>query len=166
MKKNKFIKLASAAAIVAAISMSAISCGSSNNTHPEQAEITAETTPAAIDTVITIQTPAFLSGAELPWEAPAAGVKRQIMGYNDNVMMVKVDFETGSDGGGAHAHPHSQSTVIISGVFDVTIDGETKTLKAGDGFYVAPNKMHVAVCKEAGSLVDAFAPVRADFLKK
>ncbi len=124
------------------------------------------TKACAIDTIVTIQTPALLYGAELEWEAPAAGVKRQIMGYNDHIMMVKVDFEAGSDGGGAHAHPHTQSTVVVSGVFDVTIDGVTQTLKAGDGFYVAPNKTHMAVCKEAGMLIDAFSPIRETFVKK
>ena len=30
---------------------------------------------------------------EMPWEPAGEGVTRQIMGYNDNMMMVKVKFE-------------------------------------------------------------------------
>jgi len=111
------------------------------------------------------QSAAFLYESELEWQTPVVGLQRQIMGYNDNLMLVKIDFEAGCDGGGQHAHPHTQSSVVVSGVFEVTIDGVTQTLKAGDGFYVAPNLMHGAVCIEAGTLIDAFSPVRADFLK-
>lgn len=118
------------------------------------------------DTVMKVQSDAFLYESELAWESPVPGLKRQIMGYNDNLMMVKIDFEAGCDGGGAHAHPHSQSSIIVSGVFDVTIDGVTKRLKGGDAFYVAPNLMHMALCIEAGTLIDGFSPAREDFLKK
>ena len=165
MKKTNLIRTSIMALSAVAVCFMAVSCQSGKNVEKQDQATVTETAPA-IDTVITMQTGPFLISSELPWETPAQGVKRQIMGYNDNIMMVKVDFEAGSDGGGAHAHPHSQSTVIVSGVFEVTIDGQTQTLKAGDGFYVAPNKMHVAICKEAGSLIDAFSPVRADFLKK
>ena len=51
-----------------------------------------------------------------------------------------------------------------SGEFEATIDGETKTLHAGDSFYVAPNKSHGAVCKKSGVLIDIFSPQREDFL--
>ncbi len=110
------------------------------------------------------QSPAFVYESEINWDKPVPGVRRQIMGYNDDLMVVKVEFESGSDGGGRHAHPHTQSTVVMSGVFEVTIDGETRTLRAGDGFCALPNVVHGAVCVEAGTLIDAFSPVRKDFL--
>ena len=40
-----------------------------------------------------------------------------------------------------------------------------KVLRAGDGYYVAPNLPHGCVCLEAGVLVDTFSPMREDFLK-
>ena len=46
------------------------------------------------------------------------------------------------------------------------IKGEKKILVAGDGFYAEPDVPHGVVCLEAGVLIDAFSPVRADFLKK
>ena len=111
------------------------------------------------------QSSAFLYESELPWQSPVAGLKRQIMGYNDGLMLVKIDFEAGCDGGGQHSHAHSQTSVVVSGVFEVTIDGVTQTLRKGDGFYAAPNLVHGAICIEAGTLIDAFSPVREDFLK-
>ena len=46
-----------------------------------------------------------------------------------------------------------------------TIGEEKKILKAGDGYYVAPNLFHGCVCLEAGVLIDTFTPMREDFLK-
>ena len=35
---------------------------------------------------------------ELKWEHPAPGIRRQIMGYDGQLMMVKVEFEKGAVG--------------------------------------------------------------------
>ena len=37
----------------------------------------------------------FQYESEMKWENAGAGVVRQIMAYNDDLMMVKVKFETG-----------------------------------------------------------------------
>ena len=92
------------------------------------------------------------------------GISRQIMGYNDELMLVKVMFETGAVGY-QHNHPHSQVAYVESGVFDVTIEGETKRLSAGDSYYAQPNGMHGAVCIEGGVLLDMFSPIREDFFE-
>lgn len=91
------------------------------------------------------------------------GIKRQILGYGPELMAVKVWFEEGSIGY-EHQHFHTQVAYVESGEFEVMVDGETKTLCAGDSFYVAPNNMHGAVCKKAGVLIDMFSPLREDFL--
>jgi quercetin dioxygenase-like cupin family protein len=106
----------------------------------------------------------FLIATELPMENPAPGVTRQIMGYDGHLMLVKVMFEKGAVGY-AHEHFHSQSTYVAGGKFEVSINGETKTLSAGDGFYTEPDVMHGVVCLEEGILIDAFSPMRQDFLK-
>ena len=91
------------------------------------------------------------------------GVSRQILGYDNQIMMVKVSFEKGAIGK-THHHPHRQTSYVASGVFDVTICDEKRTLKSGDAFYTAPDEEHGVVCLEAGSLIDVFSPVREDFL--
>jgi len=144
----------------------AVSCGNQGSTQNQtDGNTSPEITQTTNDKPMEQQSAAFLYESELQWQTPVVGLRRQIMGYNDNLMMVKIDFEAGCDGGGQHAHPHTQSSVVVSGVFEVTIDGVTQTLRAGDGFYVAPNLKHGAVCIEAGTLIDAFSPIRADFLK-
>ncbi len=111
------------------------------------------------------QSKEFLLQSEMPFETPDTGLKRQIMGYNKDIMMVRVLFEKGAIGK-EHQHPHIQTTYVVSGVFEVTIAGKKQVLNAGEGFFVPENAWHGAVCLEAGELIDVFAPMREDFLKK
>lgn len=105
----------------------------------------------------------FIFDDEIEFEPVSPGIKRKILGYNQEIMIVKAWFEADAEGY-QHEHFHSQSTYIVSGVFDVTIDGVTKRQKAGDGYYIPPNVRHGAICVEPGILIDTFSPVREDFL--
>jgi quercetin dioxygenase-like cupin family protein len=107
----------------------------------------------------------FVESASVKWESMSEGVKKKIMAYNDQIMLVRVEFEMGATGP-IHNHPHVQVTNVESGVFEIEIDRKKKILKSGDAFYVPSNAMHGVVCIEAGVLVDVFAPMRADFLEK
>ena len=78
-------------------------------------------------------------------------------------MLVRFQFEKGAVGP-AHHHPHKQCSVIESGVFDVTIAGKTERLRAGDSYLVASDALHGATSIEPGVIVDAFTPLREDFL--
>jgi quercetin dioxygenase-like cupin family protein len=111
-----------------------------------------------------ISSTSFLMDAELPWEDLGGGVSRQVMGYNGDLMLVKIKFKKGGIGA-LHQHIHSQTAYVASGVFELTINGDKKILKAGDGYFVQPNIEHGAVCLEEGILIDAFNPMRKDFLK-
>ncbi|WP_412061778.1 cupin domain-containing protein [Rubrivirga sp. IMCC45206] len=105
----------------------------------------------------------FVKAAEVEWEAPDPGVTRQVLGYDGELMLVRVLFETGAVGT-PHAHPHRQVSYVCKGAFDVTIDGVTTTLGEGDSFFVEPDLVHGAVCTEAGELLDVFAPARETFV--
>ena len=101
---------------------------------------------------------------EMQWETVGEGVRRQIMGYDKDLMLVKVNFDKGAVGS-LHAHPHSQATYVVSGKFELTIGEEKKVIEAGDGYYVAPDVLHGCVCLEPGILIDTFSPAREDFLQ-
>lgn len=101
---------------------------------------------------------------ELKWEPAGEGVVRQIMGYDGQLMIVKVKFEQGAVGN-LHKYFHSQATYVASGKFELEIGGKKQILTAGDGYYVAPDELHGCVCLEAGILIDTFSPHRADFVK-
>lgn len=90
-------------------------------------------------------------------------MRRQITGYNADIMMVKVFFEKDALGA-AHSHPHSQVSYIVDGVFEVTVGGKTQTLSHGDTFYAPGDAVHSVLCIEQGTIIDVFSPVREDFL--
>jgi quercetin dioxygenase-like cupin family protein len=107
----------------------------------------------------------FYLAEETLYEDIGNGLKRQLLGYDERIMMLKVDFKLNTVGP-LHSHMHSQSTYILSGIFDVTIDGETKVLKEGDSFFVPSGQTHGVICKQAGSLLDVFSPAREEYLSK
>ena len=92
------------------------------------------------------------------------GVSRKILSYNDSLMSVEVHFEKGAVGA-MHTHPHVQISYVLEGSFEATIGGETKIIKKGDTYITEPDVPHGVVCLEAGTLLDIFTPMRADFLK-
>lgn len=105
----------------------------------------------------------FFKETEIKWEELGGGVSRKFLGYDNQIMMVKVKFDKGAIGS-PHQHFHTQTTYCATGKFEFTIDGEKSTVNAGEGVYIAPNLMHSAVCLEEGILIDVFSPVREDFL--
>ena len=105
----------------------------------------------------------FLFDSEMDWEELGPGLKRKIMGYDEKIMLVKVDFQTGAIGA-LHDHFHSQTTYVVSGEFEMTIGDETRTIKGGDSYYIPPHVPHGIVCTKDGMLIDVFSPVREDFL--
>ena len=107
----------------------------------------------------------FIKDDEFDWEVVGEGIKRKIMGYDDSVMLVNVLFEKGSVGT-PHEHCHSQVTNVAKGAFEVTIGAVTKMMKRGDCFYIPPHIVHSVVCLEDSLLIDAFSPIREDFMQK
>ncbi|WEK37783.1 MAG: cupin domain-containing protein [Candidatus Pseudobacter hemicellulosilyticus] len=106
----------------------------------------------------------FIEETSIAWEHTGEGVKRQIMAYDANLMLVKVAFETGAIGS-LHSHPHVQLSYVASGKFEASIRGEKKVLSAGDVFHVPSGLEHGVVCLEAGMLIDVFNPYREDFVQ-
>jgi quercetin dioxygenase-like cupin family protein len=105
----------------------------------------------------------FVFGNAAKKESLGNGMTRQVLGHNQDLMVVRVWFEEGAEGY-VHKHIHSQVAYIESGEFDVNVGGVIKRMTAGDCFFVPPNVDHGAVCIKAGVLLDTFSPRRDDFL--
>ncbi|AEV33186.1 cupin domain-containing protein [Owenweeksia hongkongensis] len=105
----------------------------------------------------------FILTQNMDWEELGGGVSRKFLGYDNQIMMVKVKFEKGAVGS-PHHHFHTQATYCVEGKFEFEIDGKKQIVNGGDGVYIPPNALHGAVCLEAGMLIDVFSPVREDFL--
>lgn len=114
----------------------------------------------------TTRSETFIHENKIEWESIGDGVKRQILGYDGQLMMVKIKADKKGPVGVEHAHYHSQVTFISSGKFEFTIGGEKKIVSAGDGMYMKPDVLHSCICIEPGIIVDCFSPTREDFLKK
>jgi len=112
---------------------------------------------------MTHATPAFTLATDLTWEPTSPGVRRTLLAYNDDLLLVKVEFAAGAVGA-RHQHVHSQISYVESGEFEVTVGDETRVLRTGDTFYAAPHVPHGVVARQAGALLDSFSPVRLDFL--
>ena len=106
----------------------------------------------------------FVLGDDAEWVQINEGMRRQILGYDDQLMLVKIEFKTGGVGY-SHQHVHSQCSYVVSGVFEFQVGEETKIVKAGDGLYMEPNVLHGVKCINEGTLIDSFSPTREDFLK-
>jgi quercetin dioxygenase-like cupin family protein len=113
--------------------------------------------------ITTDPTNRFVSAAVSPWEHASPGVERQLLGYDDQLMMVRVRFAKDAIGA-VHTHDHRQVTFIESGSFEVQIGDDRKVLHAGDSFFIPPGVPHGVVARVQGSLVDVFTPARKDFL--
>jgi quercetin dioxygenase-like cupin family protein len=105
----------------------------------------------------------FAHASAASWIPTDPGVKRQVLAHGPDLMLVRVAFEAGAIGP-EHHHPHSQNSLVERGRFEITIGGQTRILGAGDSFYVPGNVPHSAKALEAGALVDAFNPMREEFI--
>ena len=92
------------------------------------------------------------------------GTSRKIRCYNEEMMLVEVIFESGAVGSD-HSHEHTQISYVLSGEFTYHIEGEARTMLPGDSIVVDGGKVHGCTCVKAGTLLDIFSPMRADFVK-
>lgn len=109
--------------------------------------------------------PVFVTDSEASWEPAGDGVRRKVLTWSEEIMMVRVEFEAGAVGA-PHSHHHVQCSLIESGVFEITIAGASQRLTVGDSFIVPSDAVHGAKALTAGSLVDVFTPMREDFLRR
>jgi len=105
----------------------------------------------------------FIDDSQIEWEDLGEGVSRKILGWNKQMMMVKVRFEKDAEGY-QHEHFHTQITYCLDGVFEFTVGDEVRIISRGDSIYIPPNVRHGVYCKEKGCLIDAFTPAREDFI--
>ncbi len=105
----------------------------------------------------------FFKEEETPWEVVGEGILRQIVGFDETIMMVNVKFNKGAIGS-LHHHPHEQAGMLIKGQVQLTIGDETRICEAGSLFIIPPNVPHRAVAVNGPAVVlDVFSPVREDY---
>lgn len=62
-----------------------------------------------------------------------------------------------------HQHPHEQVVNVLDGALELTVAGETRTLRRGDVYVIPPDTPHSGRAIERSLVLDVFAPVRDDY---
>lgn len=63
-----------------------------------------------------------------------------------------------------HSHPHEQVGIVLEGELELTIDGETQVLEAGDVFVIPGDVEHSArTGDKPAKALDIFSPVRDEY---
>ena len=94
--------------------------------------------------------------------------RTRYLAHLPNLMMVVIDFENGpaSQPDPPHSHPHEQISYVVSGEVNVVLGNEVTRLGPGDIFTVPPNIPHsIQLLTTKARLIDAFTPIREEFLK-
>lgn len=62
-----------------------------------------------------------------------------------------------------HSHPHEQVVNVLEGELEMTADGKTQVLKAGDLLVIPGNVVHEGRALTKAKVLDVFSPVREDY---
>lgn len=110
----------------------------------------------------TKKAPVLTLGAD--WSPAEPGVTRKLVALGDTLMAIRVRFEEGARGY-EHAHPHEQLTLVLSGEFKFTVNGQATIIREGDCLSIPGNAIHEALALQRGELLDMFTPLREDLVK-
>jgi quercetin dioxygenase-like cupin family protein len=104
---------------------------------------------------------------EVNGEKMGENALRRILVYSENLMLMHTEAEPGGPPF-SHSHPHEQLGFIIQGTSELTVGGETFTLRAGSSFLLEPNEVHEvrSVGDEKMIVLDIFHPYREDYIPK
>ena len=106
--------------------------------------------------------PQLIRWAEVKEEKLNANITRKLA-VGKNEMIGRLHLEKGAVVP-PHKHVAEQITMVMSGALKFTIDGKDTTVLAGDVFVIPPNVVHSAVALEESDDLDAFSPLRMDWL--
>jgi quercetin dioxygenase-like cupin family protein len=106
----------------------------------------------------------FIDWNNVPVQTLAPGVRLRTP-YGERIMLSLVELDEGAVVA-PHSHPHEQAGIVLEGMLELTIDGQARTLKAGEAYIAPGNLIHSArsvggKCK----VLDVFSPVREDYAK-
>ena len=93
---------------------------------------------------------------------PEPGLRRQVMSYTENMMLVRHRMEKGWVGA-RHSHPHEQMVFVLSGKIQFEHPGGKFLVGPGESFIVLGNIEHQALALEDSEVLDLFTPCREDY---
>jgi quercetin dioxygenase-like cupin family protein len=97
-----------------------------------------------------------------PVSSQEPGMRRQVLAYNQNAMLVRHHLLKGWKGA-SHSHPHEQLVYLLTGSIEFNAGGETILMRAGDSVAVGGDVAHWATALEDSEVLDIFVPAREDY---
>jgi quercetin dioxygenase-like cupin family protein len=85
--------------------------------------------------------------------------------HSANMTFVMWDLEAGAVLP-EHSHPHEQVVHMLSGELEVTVDGESRILRAGDVGVIPSHAVHSGRVLTPCRVMDAFYPLREDYMRQ
>jgi quercetin dioxygenase-like cupin family protein len=83
--------------------------------------------------------------------------------WGDKMLLALIDLAPGAVIP-PHSHPHEQAGTLVSGEMEMTVGGETRTVRVGDVYIVPGDVVHsVAVGPAGAQAVEVFAPAREEY---
>ncbi len=103
--------------------------------------------------------------ASVPATLTPHGAERRVLAHGGGMMLVEFTFPRAGMEGPMHSHPHEQLGYVKSGEIELRMEGHAPVrLAEGGSYHVAPNVRHGVLILKPAVLVDAFTPMREDFL--
>jgi quercetin dioxygenase-like cupin family protein len=91
----------------------------------------------------------------------ATGVRIHAAG-GEQVLMCRVHYEAGF-GVGMHAHEHTEQVMVVTqGELELTVDGDTRTLRPGDWAVINRGVEHSVRTENGAQFFEALSPVPLD----
>lgn len=96
---------------------------------------------------------------------PEPGLRRQVMSYSRDMMLVRHRMEKGWVGA-KHSHTHEQMVYVVTGHIVFEHPGGKFEAKTGESFLVPGGVDHQASALEDCEILDVFTPYREDYAPK
>ena len=93
---------------------------------------------------------------------PEPGMTRQVLAYNDHLMLVRHYFKPDWVGI-RHSHPHHQLVYVVRGAIRVDMNGAKFDAHAGDSFAIDGGIEHQVSALEESEVLDVFNPLREEY---
>jgi quercetin dioxygenase-like cupin family protein len=104
----------------------------------------------------------FVDWSRVPAQEIGPGVRIRTP-HGERIMLSLVEFDAGALVP-AHSHPHEQAGIVLEGVLELTLAGDSRKLAAGDAYLIPGGVEHAA--RPVGGpcrALDIFSPIREDY---
>jgi quercetin dioxygenase-like cupin family protein len=103
-----------------------------------------------------------VSWDDVPEDRLIEGIRRRIV-TGEKVMLGRLNFPKGSNVP-AHCHVNEQISHVLTGALRFVLGGTEVVVRAGQTLHIPSNMEHSAEALEETDAIDAFSPIRTDWL--